>query len=184
MKVTGEKSEARLIAEIENKDTCSLHDMPIFLPYLSGERTPHNNPFAQGVFFGINHTTSRTKLTQAVLEGVAFAIADCQTVLKEVGTDVTQMSLIGGGAKSKYWGEIFANVVNKPLLYHNESELGPAFGAARLAIIGDLNVPANEIATLPEIVHTIDPNQRKHEKYMLRFELYRKIYQQLKPLFC
>jgi xylulokinase len=184
LKVTGVKSETQLIAEIENKGISSQQNVPIFLPYLSGERTPHNNPFAQGVFFGISHITSRAELTKAVLEGVAFAIADCQAVLKEAGTDVTKISVIGGGTKSKYWGRILANIVNKPLFYHNEGELGPAFGAARLSIIGDQNLPVNEIVTFPKIAHTIDPNQREHENYMLRFELYRKIYQQLRPSFC
>ncbi|KPJ67901.1 MAG: xylulose kinase [Coxiella sp. DG_40] len=182
LKITGEKTENRLITEV--KRSGSLRNVPIFLPYLSGERTPHDNPFAQGVFFGITHDTNRLALTQAVLEGVAFAIADCQAVLKEAGTETTQVSVIGGGAKNKYWGTILANIINKTLLYHNESELGPAFGAARLAIIGDLNVPVDEIATFPKIGHTINPNQREHENYMVRFELYRKIYQQLRPSFC
>jgi xylulokinase len=183
LKTTGKKTENCLIAEVK-KTAHSLRNIPIFLPYLSGERTPHNNPFAQGVFFGITHDTSRLALTQAVLEGVAFAIADCQTVLKEAATEATQVSVIGGGAKNKYWGTILANIINKPLLYHNESELGPAFGAARLAIIGDLNVPVNEIATSPKIGHTINPNQREHENYMVRFNLYHKIYQQLRSSFC
>jgi len=163
---------AQLLTEAENH---TLKNVPIFLPYLSGERTPHNNPFAQGVFFGITHNTSRPELTQAILEGVAFAIADCQTVLKEVSTEVEQISIIGGGAKSKYWGQIIADVLNKPLSYHNESLLGPAFGAARLAMLGDINIP--------EVTNIIHTNIGQHEKYMLKLNKYRKIYQQLEQLF-
>jgi xylulokinase len=171
LKTTNIKNETQLIAEIE---TSKLQDVPLFLPYLSGERTPHNDPFAQGVFFGMTHNTGRSELTQAVLEGVAFAIFDCQSVLKQVGTEVDKISIIGGGAKSKYWGEILANVLDKPLFYHNESALGPAFGAACLA--------ADSISQ-PKATDIIYPNGAQHEMYMHKFSQYQKLYNSLKPLF-
>jgi sugar (pentulose or hexulose) kinase len=164
--------EEQLITEAEHN---TLKNVPLFLPYLSGERTPHNNPFAQGVFFGITHNTNRPELTQAVLEGVAFAIANCQAVLKKVGTEVEQISVIGGGAKSKYWSQIMADVLNKPLAYHNESLLGPAFGAARLAMMENINVP--------EITEIIYPNTEKIDNYVIKLKKYCKIYQQLRQLF-
>jgi xylulokinase len=164
--------EEQLITEAEHN---TLKNVPLFLPYLSGERTPHNNPFAQGVFFGMTHNTNRPELTQAVLEGVAFAIANCQAVLKEVDTEVEQISVIGGGAKSKYWGQIMADVLNKLLAYHNESLLGPAFGAARLAMQENINIP--------EVTKIIYPNTEKIDNYVIKLKKYCKIYQQLRQLF-
>lgn len=178
--VTGQQDTAKLVAKAEQK---TLQQVPLFLPYLSGERTPHNDSFAKGVFFGMTHTTGQAEFIQAVLEGVAFAIADCQNALQEVGTEVAEISIIGGGAKSKYWGQILASVLNKPLSYHNESELGPAFGAARLAMIGDLAAPVGEIASLPKVIDVIHPKPRQNEIYMERFGRYRKLYQQLKSSF-
>lgn len=180
LNVTGAKDEHQLLAEAQTAD---FKHVPIFLPYLSGERTPHNDPFAKGMFFGITHNTSRPELTQAILEGVAFAIADCQKVLKESGTDAEHISVVGGGAKSRYWGVILSNVLNKTLCYHNESLLGPSFGAARLAMLGDLNKPIASVAKVPNVTDVIAPDKNKHEHYAEKFVNYQKIYQQLKSLF-
>lgn len=179
-KVTNQTEEQLLIELVEQKKT---QQTPIFLPYLSGERTPHNNPFAQGIFFGITNSTDRAEMTRAVLEGVAFALLDCQNVLRETGTDVEQISVIGGGSRSKLWGQILANVLNKPLSYHNESTLGPAFGAARLAIIAERNKPIEEIAFLPTVIETINPMPSQKKYYQARFAKYREIYHNNKNLF-
>ncbi|MCK4608371.1 MAG: xylulokinase, partial [Gammaproteobacteria bacterium] len=173
--ITNSPNEQDLIATAA---TAKLKDTPIFLPYLSGERTPHNDPFAQGLFFGMTHNTGQAEFTQAVLEGVAFAIFDCQTALKEVNSDAATISITGGGAKSKYWGQIIANILNKPLHYHDESVLGPAFGAALLARMSE-----GAALIQPQTTDIITPQPEKHDLYMEKFIKYRKLYQKIKNLY-
>jgi xylulokinase len=110
--VTAAGSEAALLAEIEAADR---EPGVVFLPYLSGERTPHNDPHARGVFFGLRHDTTRADLGRAVLEGVAFALADGQDALRAGDTAIDEVSVIGGGARSSYWGRILATVLDRPL---------------------------------------------------------------------
>ena len=142
--LTGAASEAHLLEEVEKCDftkPCSV----IFLPYLSGERTPHNDPNAKGVFFGLGLNTDRAELGRAVLEGVAFAFADGQSVLKAAGTRIEHVSVIGGGARSALWGKMLASILDTPLTYRDGGEVGPAFGAARLAQIAIEKVPTPSI---------------------------------------
>lgn len=179
LNVTKMTDENALLLEAEQADA---KHVPIFLPYLSGERTPHNDALAKGNFFAMTHATGRAEFTQAVLEGVAFAIADCQHVLQQAGTEVNQVSLIGGGAKSTYWGQILANVLNKPMSYHNESRLGPAFGAARLAMINGQPARVQDVVQLVNVTNTIQPDRQQHLQYQQRLSIYRQLYQQLKPL--
>ena len=105
----------------------------VFLPYLSGERTPHNHGAVRGAFAGLSQGTSRAALTQAVLEGVAFSLRDCLDALAASGTHVAEADLIGGGSRSRAWAGIIASVLGIPLHRSAEGERGGAFGAARLA---------------------------------------------------
>ena len=130
--VTGTVDEAALVDEAEATEA-RLERAPLFLPYLTGERTPHNDPHAKGVFFGLDQATSRGDLGWAVLEGVAFAFADGYDALVEAGTGIDEVSVIGGGSRSAVWGRILAAALARPLTYHAGSEVGPALGAARLA---------------------------------------------------
>jgi xylulokinase len=123
-------TEPELLAEAEAADP-DIGEL-LFLPYLSGERTPHNDPTATGVFLGLTHATGRPQLVRALLEGVAFAFADGQAALTAAGTAIGEVSVIGGGARSQFWGRILAAALNRPLHYPAGGELGPAFGAARL----------------------------------------------------
>jgi len=116
-----------------------------FLPYLSGERTPHNNPLARGAFVGMNMTTSRSDMTQAVMEGVAYSLRDILTRVAELGHTVTKARIIGGGAKSPVWCQIVADILNLKVEKINASE-GPAFGAAILALVGAGAYPTVEEA--------------------------------------
>lgn len=175
------RPEEELIRETEQSSKEQY--TPIFLPYLSGERTPHNNPFAQGIFWGLTHNTGRAELTRSILEGVAFAMADCQQALSKTASDVKQISVIGGGARSPYWGQMLATILNKPLVYHDESVLGPAFGAARLAMIGRQKIAVEQVAQCPRIISTITPQPNQQDYYLKRLEIYRKIYQQNQSLF-
>jgi xylulokinase len=130
-RLTGESDLPRLGEAARQRGL--THHSPLFLPYLSGERTPHNDPHARGVFFGISADTSAADLTGAVLEGVALAFADGLEVLVEKGGSVAEISVTGGGARLPYWGQLLAAALNRPLTYRHGSEVGAALGAARLA---------------------------------------------------
>jgi xylulokinase len=127
--ITG-RSEAELLAEI---DTAKSPSPALFLPYLGGERTPHNDGTIRGAFAGLSHDTDRRLLTQAVLEGVAFSLRDCLDVLETSGTHVKAAAVIGGGSRSRVWTGIVAATLNIPLHRSTVGEHAGAFGAARLA---------------------------------------------------
>lgn len=148
---------------------------PLFLPYLSGERTPHNDPFAQGLFFGLTHETQTSDMTLAILEGVAFAIADCQRVVQAVQNKAMTITLIGGGAKSVLWGEILATVLNQPIQLREDSEVGPAYGAAKLALVGNTTQKLSELKP-PLVKKTCEPNQNSTSYYHDRLAIYRDLY--------
>jgi xylulokinase len=180
-KLTG-ADEATLLAEAQAAPRAA--EAPLFLPYLSGERTPHNDPAAKGVFFGLSHASDRAQLTQAVLEGVGFALADGQAALIEAGTRIDTVAVIGGGARSRYWGAMLASILDRTLSYHEGGEVGPAFGAARLSRIavsgGD---PVAVCRPLP-VTHTIAPDPAQKAYYQARWPLYRQLYQDLKQRFA
>ncbi|HEY1900070.1 MAG TPA: xylulokinase [Steroidobacteraceae bacterium] len=132
-------------------------DSPYFLPYLSGERTPHNDPYARGVFFGLDHDTSPPDLVGAVLEGVALAFADGLEVLQIHG-GVNEISVTGGGARLPYWGQLLAAALNRPLTYRLGSELGAALGAARLARMALTGESPAVVCSLPPMVQVIAPD--------------------------
>ena len=180
--LTGYRDEQSLLNDIEKLDFSSPSTVT-FLPYLSGERTPHNNPNAQGVFFGLGHNTNAAELGRAVLEGIAFAFADGQEVLMAAGTTIDTVSVIGGGSRSKLWGKILANVLNKPLTYRKGGEVGPAFGAARLAKLGVNALNASDVCTAGEIEEVITPNQAMSAYYSEQHKKYQQLYQSLKNHF-
>lgn len=181
-KLTGFSDEKSLLDEVEKLDFSKPSSL-IFLPYLSGERTPHNNPNAQGVFFGLDHNTDPAELGRAVLEGIAFAFADGQQALIAAGTVIDQISVIGGGSRSKLWGKILASVLNKPLTYRQGGEVGPAYGAARLAKVGIHKLNASDVCIASEIDHVIEPEQYMTNYYPAQHLKYQRIYQSLKELF-
>ena len=116
-------------AEAANDDA----DPVWFLPYLSGERTPHNNPQAKGVFFGLTHQHGPAELARAVLEGVGYALADGMDVVHACGVKPESVTLIGGGARSAYWRQMLADISGQQLDFRTGGDVGPALGAARLA---------------------------------------------------
>ena len=182
VQATGAKDEVSLLAEAQ---ACKPgEDVPIFLPYLSGERTPHNNPLAKGAFFGITHGTTRGAMGRAVLEGVAFAFRDGQHALQGAKADIKEVSVIGGGARSSLWGEILASVLRRPLLYRKGGELGPAFGAARLALLAQSGAAPETVCTAPAIDHVVEPNGDWAEYYNKKIATYRALYLDLKPHFA
>lgn len=155
-----------------------------FLPYLMGERSPHNNPNARGTFIGMTMDTTRADLTQAVLEGVAFALRDSFEVAKELGIKIERTKICGGGAKSPLWKKIIANVLNIKVDVL-ESEEGPSMGGAMLAAVacGEYGSVEEIAEKLVKVVDTVEPIPELAEKYEARYQQFRKIYPACKELF-
>ena len=147
-----------------------------FLPYLSGERTPHNDAAARGAFVGLAQSHDLRDLTQAVLEGVAYAFADCQRVLADAGTDFASALAVGGGARSETWLRIIASVLDRPLELAADSDVGAALGAARLAICAAEGADPREVCAPPEIIRTIDPDPALVPRYREGYARYRALY--------
>lgn len=182
VKVVGADSEAALLQEIE-----AAGDSPsdvTFLPYLSGERTPHNDPDAKGVFFGMTHETGRVELARAVLEGVAFAFADGQNALLAAGAEIGAVSVIGGGAQSALWGRILASVLDRPLNYHAAGEVGPAFGAARLARLAVTGEAPTDVCSAPPVSHVVEPDPALRDAYRGKYQRYVRLYELLESEFA
>ena len=147
-----------------------------FLPYLSGERTPHNNAAVRGAFVGLDIAHGPTDLTQAVVEGVSFALRDCLAALSGTGTELTSVIAMGGGARSRFWLETLATVLNLPLSIPAGGEFGAALGAARLGIAADTGAPVDQIMTPPAIAETIDPRHDLQDRYAASWARYRALY--------
>lgn len=155
-----------------------------FLPYLMGERSPHNNPDARGTFIGMTMDTTRADMTQAVLEGVAFALRDSLEVAKSLGICIERTKICGGGAKSPLWRSIIANVLNLKVDLL-ESEEGPAMGGAMLAAVAcGAYESVEEIAgKLVHVVDTVLPQPELAAKYEQRYRKFKEIYPACRPLF-
>ncbi len=155
-----------------------------FLPYLMGERSPHNNPNARGTFIGMTMDTTRADMTQAVLEGVAFALRDSFEVAKSLGIRIERTKICGGGAKSPLWKKIIANVMNIKVDVI-ESEEGPALGGAMLAAVacGEYGSVEEAAAKLVKVIDTVEPTPEIAAKYEERYQQFKEIYPACKPLF-
>jgi xylulokinase len=158
-------------------------DTELFLPYLSGERTPHNDPHAQGVLFGLTQDSSQGAIVQSVLEGVGFAFRDGMDALTDTGARIDSISVIGGGARSAYWGRVLSAILRRPLAYRDGGAVGPAYGAARLALMGVEQRDAQEVCTPPPILHVAEPDERLANHYAERLPRYRRLYRDLKASF-
>jgi len=155
-----------------------------FLPYLMGERSPINDTNARGTFIGMTMDTSRADMTQAMLEGVAFAIRDSFEVARSLGIQIERSKICGGGAKSPLWKKIFANVLNVKLDIL-ESEQGPGMGGAMLAAVacGEYASVAEACDKLVKVVDTVEPDPAIAQRYEERYQQYKKIYPALKAVF-
>lgn len=152
----------------------------LFLPYLSGERTPHNDTTARGAFIGLDHETSRQALTQSVLEGVAFAFRDCLDALSAAGTKLDSADIIGGGSRSRFWTAVIANVLGLPIHRIEDGERGGAFGAARLARMAATGEAPADVCLPPRRLETIAPNSALQQAYAEKHARYRALYPALK----
>jgi xylulokinase len=155
-----------------------------FLPYLMGERTPHNNPNARGTFVGMTMDTTREDMTEAVLEGVTFALRDALEIARSFGVKIERVRLNGGGAKSPLWCKIVANIMNVKVDKINSAE-GPGFGAAILAAVGCGKYASvtEAAAKLIKVISTTEQDPVLVEKYEKKYQTFRKIYPALKPVY-
>ncbi len=155
-----------------------------FLPYLMGERSPHNDPKARGTFIGMTMDTTRADMTQAVLEGVAFALRDSFEVAKLLGIHIERTKICGGGAKSPLWKKMIANILNIKV-DTLASEEGPALGAAMLAAVanGEYESVAQAAEAIVRVTDTVEPDAELAALYEMRYQTFREIYPKLKETF-
>ena len=147
-----------------------------FLPYLSGERTPHNDSAIRGSFTGLAHQSSRAVLTQAVLEGVAFAFRDSLEALKTAGTTLSRVTAIGGGSRSRYWLKAIATALQVPVDIPADGDFGAAFGAARLGLIAATDADPLGVCTAPATDATIEPDIGLGGAFADAYQRYRELY--------
>lgn len=169
-------NEKELLAEVELLD--DVQNAPLFLPYLSGERTPHNDPHAQGVFFGMTFATTRAHLAYAVIEGVSFGLLDGLNALRAAGTQVNELSLVGGGSRSAYWAQLLADVLRVTIHTHVGSEAGGALGAARLGALA-FGLHEADVCVKPPIAATFEPRAFDGARY----ERFKSLYPAVQPFF-
>ncbi|ACB97348.1 xylulokinase [Beijerinckia indica] len=168
------RSEADLLAELPRRP--SGPGVALFQPYLSGERTPHNDASLRGAFAELAHETDRPALTQAVLEGVAYGIRDCLDALSQAGTRVESATVIGGGSRTHFWVALLADVLGLPLHRVAQGEVGAAFGAARLGRLAATGESPTAVCRPPAILETIVPTPAFTRTYAERYERWRNLY--------
>lgn len=178
-RLAGLKSGADLVTAAEAANRFG-HSKALFLPYLSGERTPHNDPHATGLLFGLTHDSDAAVLGQAILEGVALGFADGLAVLAS-SSEISSISVIGGGSRSTYWGRILSAALNRPLVYRSNADVGPALGAARLAQMGAQGL-SNPDFSPPAIEAEIEPQASEVDFMAQQLERYRALYQSTRGL--
>lgn len=170
----------------EQKDITGLGENHVFfLPYLMGERSPHNDPNARGTFIGLTMDTTRADMTQAVLEGVAFALRDSFEVAKSLGIPIERTKICGGGAKSPLWKRMIANILNvKVDILENEE--GPSMGGAMLAAVacGEYENVEAAAAAIVRVVDTVEPDPALAAKYEERYQKFKEIYPRCKDIFA
>ncbi|WP_454887418.1 xylulokinase [Sphingomonas oryzagri] len=148
----------------------------IFLPYLSGERTPHANPAAQGVFFGLTGGTGRPELARAVLEGVAMGLRDGLDALTGAGAEIGEISMAGGGSRSEVWGRIIAAALERPLVWREGGDTGPALGAARLGRLAAGEGSVREVCVAPAVTARVEPEMVSADRLRYKQERFRALY--------
>jgi xylulokinase len=148
----------------------------VFLPYLSGERTPYNNANARGSFVGLSHLSGPERLAQAVMEGVAFAFRDSQKVLSDAGTKIDRLLAVGGGSKSNLWLKMIATNLDMELSLPEDGDFGGALGAARLGLCAATGAKPADVITMPGIKAIVVPDPRLKQAYDDQYARYRALY--------
>lgn len=153
-----------------------------FLPYLSGERTPHNDAHVRGSFTGLSIETGRDDLTRAVLEGVSFGLRDSLEALKSTGARVEFLTAVGGGSASPYWIKLLATILQVPILRPTGSENGAALGAARLAMIAATNCTPEVVITVPDRFEMVEPDHMLSAEFDTAYEKFRAAFGPVKSI--
>jgi len=156
---------------------------PIFLPYLTGERTPHADPHAKGVFFGMTADTDRAELARAVLDGDALALRDGFDIIDAAGSRVESFTVVGGGSRSAYWGALIASALGRPLVFRRHGAVGPALGAARLAQVACGAGTVQGSCAPPAAIERVEPDSDLTQYYADRQPRFRSLYAALKSSF-
>ena len=175
--VTGK--DAQHLTE-ELGETPSGPGKAMFLPYLSGERTPHNDASIRGAFVGLGHESGRAAMTQAVVEGVAFALRDNLEALRAAGTELTRVTAIGGGSRSRFWLKTIANTLGLSVDIPADGDFGAAFGAARLGLIAAEKADPLAVCTPPATAETIEPDSALASIYSEAHARFRALYPAIK----
>jgi xylulokinase len=177
----GERDVPALLAQAEQR---GLHEgTPLFLPYLNGERTPHNNPHAKAVFFGLDANSARADLVNATLEGVCHGMGQGIAALQAVQPQLDRVSLIGGGSRSAYWAQMLADATGLRVVRHADSEVGPSLGAARLAWLAQHPHDGPRIFQAPPVADAFEPRPAPRMLMLERAARFSKLYQGLAPQF-
>ena len=169
---------------IDQASQADMREAPVFLPYLNGASTPHNDAKAAGVFFGLTEDTDRTAMAYALLEGVAFSIADSLAAIRDTGTRVRRASLIGDGRHNRFWAELLVTACDMPLDLHAPEFDAASVGAARLAQLAMNDCTPGDLCFAPPVVETIEPRAEWREELDVRHARYRRLYRALKSEFA
>jgi xylulokinase len=177
----GERDVGALLAKAEQRGL--RDDTPLFLPYLNGERTPHNNPHAKAVFFGMHAGTQREDIVNATLEGVCLGMAQGIAALQAVQPGLRRVSLIGGGSRNAYWAQMLADATGLQVVRHADAEVGPSLGAARLAWLACEPGEAARVFQAPEVVGEFEPRAPERNRMRERGARMAGLYESLVPHF-
>jgi xylulokinase len=184
-RLTGLDSVAELVQQGASLSPEQQAAAPIFMPYLNGERTPHNNPHLQASWVGMHASSTRAELAYAVLEGVGLGLTDGLQALAAAGSSLDDITLIGGGTRSPWWCQLLADISGCTLQLRAGGEVGPALGAARLAWLGVDGDQAdfNRICEQPALLMCYLPEPARHAQFQLRHQRYQKLHECLAPFF-
>ncbi|MES2208395.1 MAG: xylulokinase [Pseudomonadota bacterium] len=181
-RLTGQKDESEALGLAATLSPKRRHLAPLFLPYLSGERTPHNNPHAQGLFFGLTHQHEAADLIYSVIEGVSFGLLDGLQGLKDPSSTLT-LSLVGGGTRSSLWAQLIADTLNLPLATRSGSEAAGALGAARLARIAQGGNIEQTCLPMP-VLERFEPDTQQQSILTDRYDRFKSLYGANLPYFA
>jgi xylulokinase len=185
--LTGYADEAALLAKVAQLTDQERAEAPLFLPYLTGERTPHNDAHASGVFMGLRPSHGAAHLGYAVIEGVGFGLLDGMHALRQAGGQAQQLQLVGGGSKSPLWAQLLADILNIRIATYKVSSVGAALGAARLAQMaaeGSEAAAVQRICKQHEVEKIYTPKAAVHDGLMLRYSRFTALYLTLKSSFA
>lgn len=180
----GASDPASLLTKAATLDGRQRDRAPLFLPYLSGERTPHRDANAQGVLFGLTHEHDSAALAYAVAEGVGFGLLDGLTALRVPGdAPPRSLSLVGGGARSAWWAQLLASILDTTFTVPAGAEAGGALGAARLAWLA-AGGRQNDVCLAPAVQRSLEPQREDRDPLMRRYERFRRLYPAMRPQFA